>query len=42
MGSASVGAVVGLEGGPLTICARNVVASAGTAAIWKDYYTVHL
>jgi hypothetical protein len=38
MVSASVGAVVDLEGSPLTISAKNVVASAGTTAIWKDYY----
>jgi hypothetical protein len=36
MSVAIVGIVEALGGIPLTISARNVVASAGTAAIWKD------
>jgi hypothetical protein len=38
MYSAIVGVVADLEGSPLTIFAKSVVAFAGIAATWKDYY----
>jgi hypothetical protein len=41
MSSAIVGVVADLEGSLLTIFAKCVVAFAGRAAIWKDYYICH-